>query len=109
MVVTDLTEQKRNEAILAAEKLSNAILEQAADAIVICDRPDGSCAPANRHKRSMARARSGNYLNRLFPCASWMALHFLLSSTIDTNHSQSVEARLEYDGQECNLLVSVGH
>ena len=38
MVVTDLTEQKRNEAILAAEKLSSAILEQAADAIVICDK-----------------------------------------------------------------------
>ena len=38
MVMTDLTEQKHSEAILAAEKLSNAILEQAADAIVICDK-----------------------------------------------------------------------
>jgi PAS domain S-box-containing protein len=38
MVATDLTEQKRNEAILAAEEFARAILEQAADAIVICDR-----------------------------------------------------------------------
>ena len=38
MIATDLTEQKRNETILAAEEFARAILEQAADAIVICDR-----------------------------------------------------------------------
>jgi PAS domain S-box-containing protein len=38
MVATDLTEQKHTEAILAAEERSNAILDQAADAIVICDK-----------------------------------------------------------------------
>jgi PAS domain S-box-containing protein len=38
MVVTDLTEQKHTQAILDAEKLSNAILQQAADTIVICDK-----------------------------------------------------------------------
>src|SRR6202167_3689271 len=38
MVATDLTEQKHNEAILAAEEFARAILEQAADAIVICDQ-----------------------------------------------------------------------
>ncbi|MBF0523647.1 MAG: PAS domain S-box protein, partial [Deltaproteobacteria bacterium] len=40
MVVTDLTEQKRNEQILAEEKLSRSIIEQAAEPLVVCS-PDG--------------------------------------------------------------------
>ena len=38
MVVTDLTEQKRNEEILAEEKLTTQILNQAAEIFVLCDR-----------------------------------------------------------------------
>ncbi|MEN6331578.1 MAG: sigma 54-interacting transcriptional regulator [Smithella sp.] len=37
MVVTDLTEQKRNEEILQAEKLSRSILDQATEVIIVCD------------------------------------------------------------------------
>lgn len=37
LVATDLTEQKRNEAMVAAEKLASSILEQAAEAMVVCD------------------------------------------------------------------------
>src|SRR5205085_10928188 len=38
IVVTDLTEQKRNQEIVAAGKLARTILEQAAEAIAVCDR-----------------------------------------------------------------------
>ncbi len=37
MVVTDLTEQKRNEAILKSERLSRSILDQATEAVLVCD------------------------------------------------------------------------
>jgi PAS domain S-box-containing protein len=37
IVVTDLTEQKRSEDILAAERLATSILEQAAEAVVVCN------------------------------------------------------------------------
>jgi PAS domain S-box-containing protein len=37
IIVTNLTEQKRNEKILASERLANSILEQAAEMIVVCD------------------------------------------------------------------------
>ncbi len=37
MMVTDLTEQKRNEQIVAEEKLARSILEQAAEAIFVMD------------------------------------------------------------------------
>ncbi len=37
MVITDLTQQKRNEETMAAEKLARSIIEQAGEAIVVCD------------------------------------------------------------------------
>ncbi|HLO50972.1 MAG TPA: PAS domain S-box protein [Kamptonema sp.] len=37
LVITDLTEQKRHEKILASEKLARLILEQAGEAILVCD------------------------------------------------------------------------
>ncbi len=37
LVVTDLTEQKKNEEIVAAERLARSIIEQAAEGIVVCD------------------------------------------------------------------------
>jgi PAS domain S-box-containing protein len=37
MVVTDLTEQKRNEEIVATERLARSIIEQAGEAILVCD------------------------------------------------------------------------
>ena len=50
LVVTDLRAQKRNEQIVAAERLARSVLEQAADAIVVCNengriiRASGSAA-----------------------------------------------------------------
>ncbi|WP_449419180.1 PAS domain S-box protein [Phormidium nigroviride] len=37
LVITDLTEQKRHEKTLAAERLARLILEQAGEAILVCD------------------------------------------------------------------------
>jgi PAS domain S-box-containing protein len=38
MVATDLTEQKRTEEIVAAERLARCVLDQAVEAIVVCDK-----------------------------------------------------------------------
>jgi PAS domain S-box-containing protein len=37
LVVTDLTDQKRSEEMVAAERLARSIIEQAAEGIVVCD------------------------------------------------------------------------
>jgi PAS domain S-box-containing protein len=47
LMVTDLTEPKRNQEIAAAEKLARSILEQAADAMLVVD-PDGRIGRASR-------------------------------------------------------------
>src|SRR5262249_25058036 len=47
LIVTDLTSQKAYEAMAAAQALERSILEQAVDAIVVCD-PDGRVVRASR-------------------------------------------------------------
>jgi PAS domain S-box-containing protein len=53
LVVTDLTEQKRNEQIVAAEKLARSILEQAAVAILVVDS-NGRIVRASRASEELA-------------------------------------------------------
>ncbi len=62
LAATDLTEQKRQEAIVAAGRLSRAILEQAEHAIVVCDA-QGIITQASR---AVHRLFSGNPLFRRF-------------------------------------------
>ena len=54
-VVTDLTERKRAEAVLASEQFVRAILSQAADGIVVCDTEGRPKLPPPRATRSCTR------------------------------------------------------
>ena len=53
LIVTDLTGQKRNEEIVAAEKLARSILDQAAGAILVVD-PGGRIIRASRGAERLA-------------------------------------------------------
>ena len=109
MVATDLTEQKRNAAILAAEKLSNAILEQSGDAIVICDEAGLIIRASKRAHMLCGKNPAGQYFERAFPLCELDGTAFSSISAIDTSDRQSIEATLEGDGKTVDLLVSVGH
>lgn len=109
MVATDLTEQKRNEAILAAEKLSNAILEQAADAIVICDETGRIMRASKQAQALYGKNLLGQRFEHAFPLRQLDGTAFSPVDTIDRNHRLSAEARLVHNGQVFDLLVSVGH
>jgi PAS domain S-box-containing protein len=56
VIVTDLTEQKRNQQIVASERLANAILEQSAEPIIVCD-VNGVIMRASGAARTIAGAR----------------------------------------------------
>ena len=55
IVVTDLTEQKRAEQILASERYARAILDQTLDALVVCDA-QGELTFVNEAARKLAGA-----------------------------------------------------
>jgi diguanylate cyclase (GGDEF)-like protein/PAS domain S-box-containing protein len=109
MVATDLTEQKRNEAILAAEEFARAILEQAADAIVICDRTGRIIRASKQAQVFGGKNTIGRAFENAFPLRQLNGAGFSPVGAIGAMHRQSVEARLEYGGRGFDLLVSLGH
>jgi diguanylate cyclase (GGDEF)-like protein/PAS domain S-box-containing protein len=109
MVATDLTQQKRDEAVLAADKLARAILEQAADVIVICDA-DGRIIRASKQAQTRYGDNPlGQHFEHAFPLRQLDGTAFSPIGAIDTNRHRSVEATLERNGHTFDLLVSVGH
>lgn len=104
-VVTDLSEQKRNETIIAAAKLAQAILDQATEGIVVCDK-EGRVIRANLAACRLAGENpTGQSLAMAFPLAegeSWPSLAPLLSGeTI-----QGLELTLARPGK--TILISAG-
>lgn len=67
IIVTDLTDQKRNEAIAADRRLAHAILEQAADAIVVCDHDGTVILASNSAAHLSGRNLVGNSFAQGFP------------------------------------------
>jgi PAS domain S-box-containing protein len=53
VVAADLTEQKRNEEIIASERLAGLIFEQAAEALIVCNS-EGTIVRAGREAQSLA-------------------------------------------------------
>jgi diguanylate cyclase (GGDEF)-like protein/PAS domain S-box-containing protein len=109
MVATDLTEQKRNEAIVAAEKLARAILEQAADAIVICDETGRIIRASKQAQAFYGKDLLEQHFERAFPLRQLDGAAFSPIGAIDTSRRQSMEAKLERNGKEFDFLVNVGH
>ncbi|HUG98099.1 MAG TPA: EAL domain-containing protein, partial [Gammaproteobacteria bacterium] len=109
MVVTDLTAQKRSEAILATENLARAILEQAADAIVICDEAGRIIRASKQAQAFCGKNPVGQSFEHAFPLRQLNGAAFSPVGAVDATRRQSVEARLEHNGQGFDLLVSVGH
>jgi PAS domain S-box-containing protein len=65
IVITDLTQQERNDAIIASERLARSILEQAGEVIIVCD-PDGMVIRASRQAFKLCDT---NPLRRQFAAA----------------------------------------
>jgi PAS domain S-box-containing protein len=69
LVLTDLRAQKREEALVASEELSRSILEQAADAIVVCDTSGRIVRASEVAKRLCAADPIGRSFDGVFGVA----------------------------------------
>ncbi len=108
LVAMDLTEQKRSEAILAAEKLARSILEQAAEAIVVCDITTRVIRASNVAHTLCGQSPIGQSFERAFPLQQDNGMPFSLMQRVNTGQRCRVETRLTCRGSVFNLLVSVG-
>jgi two-component system CheB/CheR fusion protein len=112
LVVTDLTEQKRNEQLVADERLARSILEHTAEALVVCD-PQGRILRASGEAH---RLRGRNVL--LEPFVEAFPLELSDAETPDAEafltralagwRLRGVEAVLDGPGGRLDLLLSAG-
>ena len=108
LLLTDLTDRKREEALIAAETLSRSILDQAVDAIVVCDA-NGRVIRASRTAHQLC---SGNPLlqpfSEVFPLESELGAPDL-SAVLAGRPLHGLEGVLRrQDGSATALLVSAG-
>ncbi|MFW6113077.1 MAG: PAS domain S-box protein [Thermodesulfobacteriota bacterium] len=115
LVVTDLTEQKRQEKILAAGRLSQAILDQAEQAIVVLN-DQGVITQASR---AAQRLYDGNLLLQRFEEVFPLGLQvqggtnfpeeaFPLTGVLQGVIYQGVEAVFMRESQEFHVLLNAG-
>jgi diguanylate cyclase (GGDEF)-like protein/PAS domain S-box-containing protein len=108
LVITDLTEQKRTEAIMAAEKLARLILEQAVEAIVVCDTAM-QIIRASQAAHTLCGANPlGQSFASAFPLQPVNGAAFSIAELLNAGHRRWIETWLERQGSVFNLLVSVG-
>ena len=120
VIVTDLTEQRRGEAMVAAEQLSRSILEQVVEAVVVLDA-SGKILRASEAANRMA---GGNVLLRDFDSAFHLsppvpagdfsdADAMNARKLLSTAHSGEVVRGMELTvspaaGPTCTVLLSAG-
>ncbi len=110
LVASDLSEQKRHEEILASEKFAYSILEQASDAIVVCD-PQGTVIRANQAAhRLVAENPLFQPFARVFPL---VMLHdgrpgekFSIQSVLKGRVIRGMETRLEKFSPPAYVLLN---
>ena len=108
LVATDLTEQKRSEAMVAAERLARSILDQAAEAIVVCDNAT-QIIRASEVAHALAGGNPlGQPFARAFPLQQADGTAFSLDAIVQAGERCRLEARLIRPESVANLLVSIG-
>jgi len=108
LVLTDLTEQKRHEQVVAAERLARSILEQAAEAIVVCD-DRGMVTHANQASRQYCE---GNPLLRpfgeVFPLLTGVSDEFQLTPVLEGKTLRNLVTTLERHGHRLDFILNAG-
>ncbi|MCM2265630.1 MAG: PAS domain S-box protein [Desulfuromonadales bacterium] len=106
MVVTDLTQQKRDEEIVAAEKLARSIIEQAGEAIVVCDAK-GRIIQASRHARALCGENPlQRKFNELFPLRLMdTSTLFSVAAPLHGDRSENVEVVFERGDHQPSILL----
>ena len=94
VVVTDLTSQKRSEELVASERLARSILEQAGEAITVCDAGGCIIRVNEAARRLSAPARIGASFDEAFPLRSAGGEDFSIAAIIRGGRAANLEAGL---------------
>ena len=100
MVVTDLTEQKRNEEMLAEEKLTTQILHQAAEIFVLCDHQGRIIRASQSTNRLFGRSPIFQAFDEAFHLLYPDGTPFVLLSAMSDKLLHAVEVTFKHGDNE---------
>jgi PAS domain S-box-containing protein len=107
MVVTDLTEQKRNEEMLAEEKLTTQILHQAAEIFVLCDHQGRIIRASQSTNRLFGRSPIFQAFDEAFHLLYPDGTPFVLLSAMSDKFLHAVEVTFKHgDNKFFSFLLS---
>jgi PAS domain S-box-containing protein len=107
MMVTDLTEQKRNEEMLAEEKLTTQILHQAAEIFVLCDHQGRIIRASQSTYRLFGRSPIFQAFDEAFHLLYPDGTPFVLLSAMSDKVIHAVEVHFKHgDNQFSYFLLS---
>jgi diguanylate cyclase (GGDEF)-like protein/PAS domain S-box-containing protein len=108
VIATDLSEQKRGEAMVAAERLARSILDQVADAIVVCDNDTCIVRASQAAHTLCGKNPLGRPFAQVFPVQRVDGGCLPLVEELLSGVRHQVEARLARQGSVFSLLISAG-
>jgi PAS domain S-box-containing protein len=112
LVVTDLTEQKRNQMLVDSEKLARSIFENATEAIVVCDLEGVVLRASLSARRLCSCSPVGELFSKAFPLRredQREPLDLPFSAIFQGEVIQGIEAALPMEEDKfCQLQVSAG-
>jgi PAS domain S-box-containing protein len=100
MVVTDLTEQKRNEEILAEQKLTTQILYQTKELLILCDHQGRIIRASESANRLLGASPIFQAFDKAFHLHYRDGTPFLLLSAMSEKYLQPVEVTFKYGDDE---------
>ena len=107
MVVTDLTEQKRNEEMLAEEKLTTQILNQAAEILVLCDHQGRIVRASQSTNRLFGRSPIFHTFDETFHLLYPDGAPFVLLSAIKAKFLHAIDVTFKHgDNESLSFLLS---
>ena len=106
VVVTDLTQQKRNEEFIASERLARSIIEQAGEVILVCDQ-EGRIIRASELAQQFCHENP--LLNRFDEVLALRILEtstlFSVASPLQGERSQNVEVVFKRSDDQLSFLL----
>jgi formate hydrogenlyase transcriptional activator len=106
MVVTDLTEQKRNEEILAEQKLTTQILYQTKELLVLCDHQGRIIRASESATRLLGESPIFQAFDKAFHLHYPDGTPFLLPSAVSDKFLQAVEVTSKYGDEFFSFILS---
>ncbi len=107
-IITDLTEKKQHEKIVEAERLARLILEQAEEAIIVCDE-QGKIIRISQAARQFCNENPlASPFAEMFPLQTGTLEPLLLDSILKGKSLRNVDVTLKLNGQIHTLILNAG-